>query len=269
MAAQVKLKSWEQVLKRAIRLARQVERAVQASALPRPLQVVAYGSLVRNRRYAAAVAQMGRASAYEARPIVRSMIEIWGNYRWIRLRQANRRANRYVKYLALDHVKLVERMPPSMHGPTHQELVRLIKRQRASVRHLFRSRGKSGPRRAKLTWAKSWAKVPSFEARMREVAESRPPSERESDDSIYFFYSLFSGATHGSPLSFMECIEAFPGGLRVRRRPERRPLNPMAAAASCLCDTIGFVCVDLSIPLLGQVQMLDAQIRALGGLSAR
>jgi len=261
--------SWERLLRRAIGLARETESHAPATSFRRPLQTVAYGSLVRNRRYAEAVLALGRPSAYEARATIRSMIEIWGNYRWVRLRQPHSRANRFVKSLALDHLRLLASLPASQKGPNHAALLRTLKRQRAQSRHLFRIRvTKAG--KTKLEWARSWSKVSSFETRIQEIVTAAPPTRRAGDEAIYFYYRWFSAAVHGSPFSLSECIQDSPQGWRPRRQPERRPSASVAAATSCLSDTLLAACEDLCLAALrARAQALQDEVIRLGRLPRR
>src|SRR5437867_2769791 len=105
------------VLRRGIRLARRVEALARRSEIRKPIRLVGYGFLVRNRRLAAGVERLGTACAYEGRMLLRSMIEIMINYAWIRLRQKHSRARRFVAYRPLELLHVHASMHASM--PAH------------------------------------------------------------------------------------------------------------------------------------------------------
>ena len=66
---------WKRYLRRAIRIAEECERVLEARSLPSEHDTFLFASLVRSRRLAEALAMLQAGNAYEARTIVRAMIE--------------------------------------------------------------------------------------------------------------------------------------------------------------------------------------------------
>ena len=205
------------MLRQAIAAARMVEEVGLEKASQHPLEVVGLGFLVRHRRIARAIERLGRESAYESRILLRAMLETQINYAWIRLRQSRSRALRFVKYLAIDRLRLLEKSSTIFRPADYSERKAALEAERASVRHLFRFRNK----KTKMQWARSWASVPSVEGRLIEVQKKVRPSEAP-DPFLYGMYIWFSAATHGSIDSLADPMVIVDGRLALKE-PESKP----------------------------------------------
>ena len=206
------------LLKQAIRTAKKLEEAASAKTLRKPLQVVGFGFLTRNRRMAVAIARLGRNSAYESRLLLRSMLEIKINYAWIRLTNKHSRAVRFYQFWPLERLKLLANTSTLFKDADYAQKKRALVVERRKVRHLFRFRDSKG----KMQWAKSWASVSSVEARLVEVQKKEKPGA-SPDPFLYGLYVSFSSATHGSPNSIAEVLKVEEGHLVPSTQPESRP----------------------------------------------
>jgi hypothetical protein len=86
-----------QLLRRSIRLARRLERIASSLADSKPLTLVGYGFLVRSRRLARAIEAIPPECAYETLILLRTMLEIYFDHRWIRLKRKHARAIRFLR----------------------------------------------------------------------------------------------------------------------------------------------------------------------------
>jgi hypothetical protein len=210
----------------------------------RPLPIVAFGTLIRNRRLASAVCTLGPDHAYEARILVRSILELLINYEWMRLRNSHSRASRFLRYQALDRVKLLEGLPPGIRPPNYDDICRTWRRKMTARRHLFRITTKDGKR----VWTKSWATAASFEARLTEVTRAKAKQAGNPPYDLYVYYRWFSGTVHGNADSIQVCLEPHNGRVREKAEPDPKPFAPLTAACGALNFTTGNVVVDLDLP---------------------
>ena len=229
------------VLRRGIRLAKSIERQAQNASLKKRLQLVAYGFLVRNRRSASAIEQLGARCAYEARMILRSMLEIMINYAWIRLRNKHSSSTRFLSYQPLELLKVHRSMQSAMSPAEYKAAHRNLVNQRRQVRHLFRFRDKNG----KLRWARSWAQVSSIAARLDEVQASENPAG--PDPFLYAMYAWFSSTVHGGPNAMKEIFTLRNGKLVPRKQPENVPGGHYVGAAAALAFTLEAAAEDLQL----------------------
>lgn len=160
-----------QLLRRSIRLARRLERIASGLATSKHLTLAGYGLLIRSRRLARAIEAIPPDCAYEALILLRTMLEIFFDYRWIRIKHKHSRAVRFLRYQPIDKLKSFEKLP-SAFTPDQRRSIRIrLKAERSKARHLFRFRDKNN----KLRWAASWAHpVSSVALRMNELRSSRP-----------------------------------------------------------------------------------------------
>jgi hypothetical protein len=221
------------VLKHALEVAGKLEVAASQKTLPGPLQVAGYGFLVRNRRLAAAIARLGRASAYESRLLLRAMLEIQINYAWIRLRNRYSRALRYHRFWPIERLRLLEKASTIFKEADYGQKKQQVEAERRKVRQLFRFRDTKG----KMRWAESWAKVNSIEARLVEVLRYEKPTG-QPDPFMYGLYVSFSSAVHGSPNSLQEVLRVTNGRLVAAEQPESDPDRHLVGAFILLASTI-------------------------------
>lgn len=121
-------------------LAVRLEELAAVRKSRRPLLIVGQTSLIRTRRLASAITRLGEPHAYEARVLLRALLEIKINYSWIRLRKTYSRALRFVKFLPLERIKLLNRFKPELTAEQFKQLKRRWAHDRSTVRHLFRVR---------------------------------------------------------------------------------------------------------------------------------
>ena len=203
------------LLIQALHVAEKLEALAADRKSRRPLVLVGQGSLIRTRRLAGAIARLGEPHAYEARVLLRTMLEIKINYSWIRLRKTYSRALRFVKFLPLERLKLLRRAAPDLSAAELANIKAKWERERGSVRHLFRVRNKDGT----LRWADSWAyPASSVESRLVEVQKREKPTS--PDLFLYTMYTDLSGAVHGSAGSMEEVLELREGRLLAKAQPE-------------------------------------------------
>jgi len=207
-----------------------LEAIVSPIANKKEITFVGFGFLVRNRRLAGAILQLGESHAYEGRMLLRSMIEIHINYSWIRLSSPKRRANRFLKFQSLEELMILKDVHTYMNPEEYQKGIYNHKSERAKVRHLFRNYNKN----RRLQWDRTWASVNSVKDRLKEILDSKTGN---SDGFIYTLYRWASSAIHGGPLSVDEVLETN-GQLRAKFQPEANPLAQIAAAFMILFCTI-------------------------------
>lgn len=249
------------LLRRGILLARRVERAGVQKDLRKPTCIVAYGFLVRNRRLAVAVERLNKRCAYEGRMLLRSMLEIVINYAWIRLRQKHSRAKRFLAYQPLELLRIHAAMWYTFSQEEFKRTQRNLEAQRRRVRHLFRFRDKKG----KMQWARSWAKVDSVEARLREVRSAETTGQ--PDPFLYGLYAWISSAVHAGPNSLKEVLRKRGNSLVAKGQPEKNPTAQFTGAAAVLAYTVEAAVEDLGLePLLAsQVKGYSTAIQGLRG----
>jgi hypothetical protein len=251
------------LLRLAITSALVVEAAAAEKGLRRPLPLVGIGCLIRNRRLAQAIMRLGRKSAYESRILMRTMLEIQSNYAWIRVKRSHSRAIRFHRFVPLERLKILRQLNAVIKNSEHQEMRRRLEGERRKVRYLFRSRDS----RNRMQWAKSWAAVPSVEARLNEVLSAERP-DRPPDPFHYALYISFSSAVHGSPGSLNEVVQLDGDKLVAKDQPETNPTAHRHAAAAVLAWTITAVVKDarLKRQLRRELNPLDL---AMADLRAR
>ncbi len=256
IAEQTPARQLKASLSRTVTLAARCEQQLPKSHQRKPLQMVCYGMLVRLRRLARAVRRLDVEGAYEARIIIRSMIELHFNYSWIRLRHSDSRARRFLRFDALEKLRIIEELPPDMLPERAPDVLKALRAQRAAVRHLFQTRDREG----RLRWAKHWATHHSFEARLQEVRQAH-----QLDSFLYALYRWTSGTAHGNPLSLNEVLERTEFGARPKQQPEPNPTAALVAANVVLLATLSHAAADLDLSgeLRRQIGLASARFRQL------
>jgi hypothetical protein len=145
------------------------------------------------------------------------MVEIHINYAWIRFKNREFRANRFIKFGPLQQLRILEDLEPSglMYRDDYCAKLKEFRRKRAKVRHLFRNVNNRG----KLKWDRTWASVASLESRLEEVLKSQTG---KYDSFLYALYRWFSSAVHGGPTSLDDVLEP-DRPLRAKLQPESIP----------------------------------------------
>ena len=226
-------------LRRCIALAELLEDQIGIASRYKKSTIVGFGFLVRLRRLAEAVLELGKDHAYEAQILLRSMIEIHYNYKWILLFAKERRANRFMKFELLERLKISDSLSKAMDSNEYATESKKLKAMCAKVRHLFRQRN----RKKKLVWANSWASVTSFENRLMQVLKSE---SGEPDKFLYGLYRYFSSTVHGGPISLREVLESSPT-IRAKMQPESEPEKQIKGAFLILIDSIRTLAEDTSM----------------------
>lgn len=244
-------------LHQSIALAMILESRVSPLALRTKLTFVGFGFLIRNRRLAQAIFRLGCLHAYEGRMLLRSMLEIKINYSWIRIRNRERRANRFIKFHPLEQLKILKDLS-DFYDPTEYQLkLKSFKTKRATVSHLFRHRNKKG----KLEWDRSWASSASLESRLRDVLKSETGNY---DAFLYSLYRWTSSAIHGGIHSFREVLESVDPP-QAKSQPESNPVAQIVGAFAILISTIRALAMDAKelVSIEAQLQRLEAVLSRL------
>jgi hypothetical protein len=155
------------------------------------------------------------------------------------------------------HANMVTAMTPDK----YEQFRRALEARRRRVRHLFRFRDPNG----KMQWAKSWAKVSSVEARLREVKSSERPGQ--PDPFLYALYSWISSAVHGGPNSLKEVLIKRGTSFVAARQPEQDPKAQFVAGAAVLAWTLEAAIEDLQLGTVfgGEVNHYSATVQSLRG----
>jgi hypothetical protein len=229
-----------QLLGRSIRLARKLERISSNRAASRLLTRVGYGFLLRSRRLGTAIEALPSECSYEALILVRTLLEIFFEYQWIRLKRKHSRAVRFLRYQPIDKLKCLEAMPTVIAPPKRQSIMKRLKGERSKTRHLFRFRDKNGTWR----WARSWAyPVSSIAGRVAELRLSAPTTP--NDNYWYGLYRWMSWIVHASPQSLEAMLSA--NGTLKPRQPLEDPSLPLTLAWVLLLSIVGFLADDLKL----------------------
>lgn len=220
-----------QLLARAILLAEQVESTFSNEQRPTAEERVAFGSLVRNRRFAQAVVLMPEKLAYEALALLRCMVEIQINLSWIRRDRGSSRAMRFLQFESLERLEMIKEMPDSIPRDFANGIIDHLEAQRNENRELFAEPTKNGHER----WAKRWA-VPSLRDRLKEIMAS------EGITKVPFTYVLYrwaSSVVHGGPVSFVSVLGTVGGDgtMQSVAQPLTDPTTVFAGAALSLLMT--------------------------------
>lgn len=223
-------------LRRSIALSEKLEAIAGTKADQRKSTTVGFGFLVRNRRLAQAVSQLSSKYDYEKRMLIRSMVEIQINYTWIRLKNTEFRANRFIKFAPLETLRILEYLGNSglMTQDEYLAKIREYRNKRAKVRYLFRNQIKRGKNKRKLKWDKNWASDTSLESRLEEVLKHKPG---KYDSFLYALYRWFSSTVHGGPTSINDVLEP-DKPLRAKLQPESKPTLHLIGAFAVLLATI-------------------------------
>jgi len=237
------------LLENTIEAARNLEAAASQKVLRKPLQVVGLYCLVRHRQIAVAIQRLGLESAYESRVLLRTMIEIYINYAWIRLRDTDLRAERFLKFVPLEKLRILEQTTRAYRPDEYARLKRTRQTEREKVRHLFQSHDTKG----KMKWAKSWTCGKSVEAMFTEIQENEKP-ETSLDLFLYGLYRFFSSAVHGGPLSRTEVLMVVDRRIIASPQPEHDPTEDHTVGA--------FTLLASSIEAFAEDAMLQDQCHA-------
>lgn len=122
----------EKLLKRTIRLARKLEKLGSQPSSKKLVTTVGYGFLVRARRLAMALETIPAQCAYEALILVRTMLEIFYDYSWIRLRRKHYRSVRFIRYQPIDMLKTLDVMPTAFSPAKLPKIRRRLIAERSS-----------------------------------------------------------------------------------------------------------------------------------------
>lgn len=212
---------------------------------PRSIRAVGLGTAVRARRLAEAIRILGPEYGYEARLQVRTMLELYFNYAWIRLKRPHSRAIRFLRFQPLEKLRLSKdlvRLSPERERELAPHIARLEK-QRATLRYLFRSRDAKG----KMRWARDWAGGRSLESRLDEVLAASRASGKPVDNFLYALYRWLSGAVHGSAQSFDDVLTA-DRSVRAKTNEELKSEEEQDAASASLLAIWSIVARDLRLP---------------------
>jgi hypothetical protein len=226
-------------LKRAIDLASSLESEISPLAGKKRSTLVGFGLLIRNRRLAQAIFRLGSNHAYEGRMLLRSMIEIHINYAWVRLRNRERRANRFLKFEPLEMLNILKDLSNSIEPAIYSSNLKKYKSERAKFRHLFRTRNKDG----KLRWENNWARGLSLKDRLKAVLQDETG---KSDNFLYAIYGWSSSAIHGGPASISEVLEKNVR-LQSKIQPEKDPSAQIKGAIVVLMATIEALAEDSGV----------------------
>ena len=233
MVAQRTIRSY---LHRSIALSKRLEAIASPKTGQRKSTVVGFGFLVKNRRLAQAISQLSSHYSYEKQILIRSMVEIHINYAWIRLKNTEFRANRFINFAPLELLKILKDIEHSglMGQDEYRSKLKEYKNKRAKVRHLFRNRIKGGKNKGKLKWDRNWASGASLESRLKEVLKSETG---KYDSFLYGLYRWLSSTVHGGPTSLNDVLEP-DKPLRAKLRPESNPTSHLVGAFVVLLATI-------------------------------
>lgn len=206
------------------------------------IQRVAYGTLVRNRRLAQAIARLGADYAFEARALARSMLEIEFNYLWIRLKSPNTRAKSFLMFTPLEQLTIISAVGETLDSVSSTADIEYLTRRRDKLRRLYFRTNNEG----KSWWATSWADVTKFEARLLAVQQAHTKASEKTDQFLYGIYRWYSGCVHGSPLSFMDLLGPSQFGARALAQPEPDPGQQVTSATLMLLTTLRPALTDLA-----------------------
>ena len=194
----------KRLLRDAVKLAERVDRATRVK-MRTPSGAVAFGILVKMRRDAEILLALSRKELPNAPTVVRSMLEGTVNLRWILLRDKRRRANRYIRFSAVEHVRWLEQIPESAQSTEHVQHLKYARAERARVRHLFRRPVKKhGKPTGKFEWQRTWSNLDLF-SMLREIT-----AWQASGDTLNFTYMqfrLFSQHSHSTATSLFHIME--------------------------------------------------------------
>jgi len=227
----------EQFLDAAIQVARTVEADLPRRTLSRYKPFLGFGFLVRQRRLAEAIRTLGTASAYEGRMLLRTMVEIYINYSWIRQDKGYSRAVRFIRFEPLERRQVLEDIKAVIPEQRAAASLHRFEQERRATRHLFRV---LDPKRNRHKWAGSWATIPSLRDRYVELLrlEAVKAKKPTSDVFTYGLYRWASSAVHGGPMSVSECITTTSSaGTVAKDQPERKPTAQLSSAATYLTAT--------------------------------
>jgi hypothetical protein len=219
----------ETLLPQAIEVAEGIEAILGARQRLTPPQIVAFGSLVRNKRLSQAIARIPEDLAYEALVLVRCLVETQVNLSWIRL-EPRTRAERFLKFEPLERLELIKEMPEFIPKGRARAVVGSLEAGRNATKSLF---GKVSDR-GELRWAKHWASVPSLRDRLAEIMAA------ERHNRVPFTYVVYrwgSSVVHGGPVSFASVIKMDRGCAGAVPQPLTNASSVFAGAALCLLMT--------------------------------
>ncbi len=142
--------------------------------------------------------------------LLRSMIEIYVNYAWIRLSRPHSRAIRFMRFETLERIQILEEL--SAHSPDdYAAAVAYFRCERSKLAYLFRGRNKKG----KLQWARHWASTTTYAERLRQVLEAQAAGSA-SGNFLKPLHKWNSSSVHGGPVSVAALFDLSSAGLRTR-----------------------------------------------------
>jgi len=169
------------------------------------------------------------------------MLEIFFDYRWIRIKHKHSRAVRFLRYQPIDMLKCFDKLPSSFTPDQRRGIRTRLKAERSKARHLFRVRDRNN----KLRWAASWAyPVSSVASRMHELRSS--PGTTPQDNYWHGIYSWMSWVVHATPQSVNQVVSPS-GALRPRSKSLSDPSMPPFVAFVLLLSTIDLLANDLQL----------------------
>jgi hypothetical protein len=227
------------LLAQAIEVAQGIEAILGARQRPPAPQLVAFGSLVRNRRLSQAIARIPEDLAYEALVLVRCLVETQINLSWIRL-DPRTRAERFLKFEPLERLDLIKEMPESVPKGRARAVVERLEAARNATKSLFGEVSNHG----KLRWAGKWAPV-SLRDRLSEIMNAAGQSKVPF---VYVLYRWGSSVVHGGPVSLASIIRTDREHASAVPQPLTEASSVFAGAGLCLLMTASDAAVLGDVP---------------------
>lgn len=214
--------------------------------------LVGLGFLIQQHRLAESVLKLGKDHSYEAQILIRSMIEIYFNHKWILLCAKEYRANRFMKFQDLERLVISNNLSSLMDPHEYAVQSKKLKGRCAKISHLFRKRNKKG----RLVWSKSWASVTSFESRLRQVLKSEID---KPDDFLYGLYRSLSSVVHGGPMSHDDVMKDW-----LKLRTDSEPEKQIIGGFIILLDSIRTLAEDTSM-----IKIIETELSKLEKIAYR
>ena len=258
-------------LQELIALAERAESLIKLDRAAKPLEMLVFEFLVFSKRLSSAIEMLCPALAFEAGILERCIIEAWINLEWIRLKDTENRASRFMKFAPVEMVSFLEQLPTYWRNAQYSDRLRAWKEVREPYRPLFERQTKSGKRR----WDRDWAEPASVKDRLIQIAETRLARKGQTPESAaaeidaagntgyYAYYRHISQRTHVAQLGLEPLLEWIEEHLRVVGQPHVDPANPMEVAAGALLDIMTFAVTTLRLPMQDEITAATKRGREL------
>lgn len=224
------MKNNVELLRHAIEVAQQVEASFPNERRTSAIGRVAFGLLVRNRRFAQMLALIPEDLAYEALAVIRCMVELQVNLSWIRKDPVGERAERFLKFEPLERLDMIKEMPESVPPGTAKHIVESLEAEREVVKDLFAGVTANGRTR----WAKHWAQGTTLRDRLNEIMTLEGLTKVPF---TYVVYRWASSVVHGGPSSIASVLQNEAGVVGPTAQPLSDPTSVFAGAALSLLMT--------------------------------